>query len=189
MNRKVILIVVGVVAVLCICGVGGTLLLFNRAQQVISNTTSNDPEIVSAVAEDIVDYELPSSYTQSVSMSLLGVTMAGFTTQDEHNAILLFQIPPNNQINAEQFRQQMNEMAEKQTGESYSLDQTGTRQVTIRGQMVEMLIYEGTSSSGMVFRQMMGSFEGKNGPAWLMIIAPVNSWDQVSLDEFFDSIR
>ena len=80
-------------------------------------------------------------------------------------------------------------MAEKQTGESYNLEQTGSQQVIIRGQMVEMDIYEGTSSSGMVFRQMVGTFEGKNGTALLMIISPTDSWDQPSLDAFIASIR
>lgn len=189
MNRKVLLSIVGILVVLFICGVASALLLFNRAQQVISNTTSKDPEIVSEVADDIIDFELPASYTQSVSMSLLGITMAGFTTQDEHNAILLFKIPTNNQVSADQIRRQINEMAEKQTGESYSLEQTGSQQVTISGQTVNMDIYEGTSSSGMVFRQMMGTFEGKNGPAWLMILAPADSWDQAALDAFFASIH
>ena len=188
-NRKVILILVGTVVVLFVCGSVGTILLINRAQQVVANTASSNPETVSDVAEDIVDYELPPGYTQSITMSLDDLTMAGFTTEDEHNAILLVQIPSINSVSTVELRQQMNELVEKQTGESYILEQTGTQQVIIRGQTVEMEIYEGTSSSGMVFRQMMGTFNGKNGTAWLLIISPTDSWDQPTLDAFIASIR
>jgi hypothetical protein len=41
----------------------------------------------------------------------------------------------------------------------------------------------------MVYRQMIGTFEGKNDTAWLMIISPTDSWDQPSLDAFIASIR
>jgi hypothetical protein len=188
-NRKVILIVIGALFVFVICSGVGIIMLIARAQQVVANTASNNPETVSEVAEYIVDYQLPPDYTQSLTMSLDGITMAGFTTQDEHNAILLFQIPSKYPISTDEIRQQMNELAEKQTGEGYSLEQTDTQQVMIRGQAVEMDIYEGTSSSGKAYRQMMGSFNGKKGTTWLMIISPTNSWDQPSLDAFIASIR
>ena len=92
-NRKVILIIVGARDCFFHMQRAGTLLLINRAQQVVANTASNNPETVAQVAEHIVDYELPPGYTQSITMSLQRITMAGFTTQDDQNAILLVSNP------------------------------------------------------------------------------------------------
>jgi hypothetical protein len=189
LSRKILLIIGIVLAVLCICSIVGGLILVNRTGQFISNTTSNDPGKVAEVAQKIADYQLPSGYKEIVSMNLLGVSRAGFASKDEHIAIFMFQMPANTQMSSEQFRQQIQQMIERQTGQSIKLKEVGTRTVSIRSQSVEMSILEGSNSNGEIYRQMMGEFTGKGGPALLMISGSTANWDQASIDQFIKSLR
>jgi hypothetical protein len=62
--------------------------------------------------------------------------------------------------------------------------------MTIRGEQVEVVIYEGRSEgSDFVMRQLVTAFPGKDGTAMLMIMGPADGWDQDMIDEFIESIH
>ena len=61
--------------------------------------------------------------------------------------------------------------------------------MTLRGEEVEVTTYEGTDESGVVIRQLITSFPGKDGTAMLMIMGPAEGWDQAAIDDFIKSIR
>ncbi len=187
-ETKIILAVVIGLVVICACIGGGVVLMLARGGQILSNATSTQPQDVSAVAGKIADYTLPAGYKEAMSMSLLGVSMAGFSSDDDQTFIFLFQVPKGT-ISPDQFRQQVEQMAQNQLGSDYTLQPAGTQQATIRGQSVELQMYIGTRSSGESIRQMMGAFEGKGGPAWLMVFGPANAWDQAAVDAFIASLK
>jgi hypothetical protein len=60
---------------------------------------------------------------------------------------------------------------------------------TIRGEETQVAIYEGTDTNGIVLRQVITSFPGKDGTAMLMIMGPAELWDQDMIDAFIESIR
>lgn len=189
MNRKTILIILAVVGVLCICGVVAVLVIGNRLGKAIGSAVSNDPAAVQESASKIVDFDLPPSWTEAYSMSLMGVTMAGFASGDGETITFLFQMPSGTDTDSAQIQEQMRQMAEGQTNQSYSMQLVETRPITVRGQTVDLLIYQGTNSEGVSMQQWMTSFEGKTGPAWLMIIGSTAGWDQAGVDAFISSLR
>jgi len=61
---------------------------------------------------------------------------------------------------------------------------------TIRGQPVELFIYEGADREGTPVRQVVSQlFEGKSGLVMLLIMGPEAGWDQAEVEAFLQSIR
>ncbi len=189
MNRKTILIIVGVLVVVCLCLAGVGLFALNRAGNWIRQSTSTNPAEIAQTAREITDYTLPQGYKETVSMSFFNITMVVFTREDSTMSIFLLQMPVNSGLSSEQMKEQVQEFIETKTGRRYTLNYVGSQNVMIRGQTTEMFIYEGTSDQGESVRQMMGFFEGKNGPAWLMVTGNPNAWDQVGVESFIQSLR
>jgi hypothetical protein len=64
-----------------------------------------------------------------------------------------------------------------------------TRPVTVREQEVTLVISEGITSEGETYRQVTAAFQGKGGPALLMLSEPVTSWNQQVVDALIASIH
>jgi hypothetical protein len=163
--------------------------LVTQAGRFIGQTVSTDSEKTGQVAQEITDYTLPANYQESFSMSLLGISMAGFTSGDEDTFIMLFQFPPNASMSQEQMEEQLRQMGSQQTGQTYTLEKVGTLPRTIRGNPTEIGVYEGSNQSGTKVRQLIGVFEGKNGTAFLMVTGSIANWDQRSIDAFIASMK
>jgi hypothetical protein len=189
MSRKTALIILGVVAALCICVVVGGLLAVGAAGTLISRTVSSDPAKAAESAHAIADYTLPSGISERFSMSLFGISMVGFSNSNETLYFFLFQVPTSAQMDKDQLEQQMKQLSEQQTGQTYNLHQVGTQQAVIRGEPTELVVYEGESSNNVAYRQIIGAFQGKGGPAWIMIGGDINSWDQATVDSFISSLK
>ncbi len=190
MNRKtVIIIVVSVVVVICICSVIAGLLFLNRAGNFLKDASSTDPQEVGDTASEISDIQPPPGFVPSLSMNVMGIVMVGYTAPDQQTTVFLFQMPSGAQMSMDQFREQVGRIASQQSGENLTFEQVDTIQSTIRGQAVDLAVLEGSSSSGSTIRQLVGAFEGKGGPAWLIITGPANTWDQSSIDQFLNSMR
>ena len=63
------------------------------------------------------------------------------------------------------------------------------KNMVIRGEEVEVTIFEGTDTNGYVMRQLITSFPGKDGTAMLMIMSSPSTWDDKVIDDFIESIR
>jgi hypothetical protein len=61
--------------------------------------------------------------------------------------------------------------------------------MTIRGEEVEVVTYEGADESGNTMRQVITTFPGKNGTAMLMIMGDPQNWDKEEIDTFIESIH
>jgi hypothetical protein len=190
MNRKtLIIIIIAIAGVCCLCSAIFGILMVSRATSMIGQTISVDPQKTGQVARSITDYKLPANYQEAFSMSLLGVSMAGFSSKDNATMIMLFQFPQNSGLSQQQMEEQMRQMWSQQNRESYNIQKVGTIPTTIRGKPVEMSVYEGTSSNGKKVRQLIGLFEGKNGTALLMVAGDIDQWDQRSVNAFIASMR
>ena len=63
------------------------------------------------------------------------------------------------------------------------------RQMTIRGEEVDVTTFEGTDERGFVLRQIITTFPGKDGTALLMIMGAAQTWDEAEIDQFIESIH
>ena len=88
----------------------------------------------------------------------------------------------------------MNRNTKIAIGDAYSPDKldfqhVGSQTVTIRDRQVTFDIFEGGQADGERFRQVMGSFPGKNGTVMLMAVGPVDNWDEEAFEAFLESLR
>jgi hypothetical protein len=189
LNRKTLLIIGIIVAVLCICSVIAGAILLTQAGKLISQTISTDPAKIESSAQRITDYTLPEGYKETFGMDMFGVSMVGFSSVDNQQAIMLFQAPDTGEANREQLEQQMRQLGEQQMGQEYTLEKVDEVPVVIRGQETTLVIYEGTSKQGVEVRQEVAVFQGNNGLAFFMSVGPKSSWDTVAVNDFLNSMR
>ncbi len=64
-----------------------------------------------------------------------------------------------------------------------------TKKMTIRGEEVQVITYEGTGENGTVLRQLVTTFPGKGGTAMLMIMGDPQRWDKDTINKFIESIH
>jgi hypothetical protein len=190
-NTKIVLGIIGGLAILCICVSVVAYFALRKAGQAIEQAVVEDPAKVAQVAQDIVDYNLPPGYGEKFAMSLLGFDMVAFgPANSTDQMIMLMQFPKNAGLNQAQMEQQLKESLRQQTGQQNVQTQVVDQvEATIRDQAVTLTISEGTGSDGTVLRQMSGVFQGKNGVVMLMIMGDKQRWDQGAVNAFLASLR
>jgi hypothetical protein len=194
-NNKWIWIGLGAAALFCLCAVVAALLVFMRIGQQFREGMKTDPQGASEAAHAIADYELPEGYEEKVAMDFFVYTMVmmGPASSDSLSSssepmIMLaqFQMATNQQ----QMEEQMRRSFEQQSGRrGLQMKVVEVKQMTIRGEEVEVTTFEGTDDEGFVFRQVLTTFPGKDGTALLMIIGPAQTWDKEEIDQFIESIH
>jgi hypothetical protein len=70
-----------------------------------------------------------------------------------------------------------------------SLKVVETRELTVRGQTAAMVVSDGVNSDDQPYRQVTVAFQGKGGPALLVISEPTDRWNQENIDAFLASIH
>lgn len=191
-NLKIALIILAIVLILCLCLCAGGLLFFQIAGRSLSGAAvSTDPTQAAQVAGDIATFEVPPGFEQG-SLEFLGfqvVFLDGTGTQAD-TMILMMQFPQAMAVSPEQMRQQMELFANRQAGPlGLDLEQVGETEVQIKGEPVTFSILEGESDDGSEYRQWAGVFDGRGGPTYLSITAPLSDWDQALIDNFLASIE
>ncbi len=190
-NTKIVLgIVLGLVALCCV----GAIILTIASGYFINQVAEgfvNDPEQSAEVAQSIVNYELPAGFTEQGAMELLGIKAAFMTTTDENSIIMLMEFPAAMQMNQEEMEQQMEQaLSQRGNSQNFTLSPVSTEEVNINGQTVILSTSEGADDQGTEIRQVLGVFEGKSGnSAMLMIMGPINSWDEEGINSFIDSLQ
>lgn len=192
-NNRRIWIGLGAAALFCLCAVVVAGYLFLQMGRQLQAGLKTDPEGASGAARAIADYELPPGYQEQMAMNLLvysfvmiGPDSPGTTTGP---LIMLAQF---NQLGTsqEQMEQQIRQSFEQQSGRrGINMQVVKVEQITIRGQEVEVFTYEGTDENGVIIRQLITSFPGKDGTAMLMIMGSAESWDKDVIDDFVKSIH
>ena len=104
---------------------------------------------------------------------------------------MLMQIPTSDTTSREQMENRLLQMGKQQAfgNQNLTLRPAGTTSATIRGKQVALAVQEGTLQTGQGFREMVGVFDGNNGPAMLMIMGPTDTWDLKVVDQFIRSFR
>jgi hypothetical protein len=191
-NTKIVLIIVGILVVLCLCG---CILAFVALQSVgsfMEQSMVTDPAEVQQIGTKIADYEMPPGYSQEFGMSFFGFDLVGLASGDEQNGVLIFmmQFPTWANMDEAQMEQQLRQSIERETNTgNLNFREVSQSTVTIRDQQVTLTTREGTNDEGVTLRQVMGLFQGKGGPTMLMIMGNTENWDQAAIDAFIASIH
>lgn len=172
----------------CVAGLGGTLL----GTRVFGRALITNPDRVQAVGREIADYDVPSGYQELFAMNMLGVKIVaiGPAAPADFMMIMLMQLPPGLEVSQSEMERQIEQALARQTGLARAdMTEVGEEEALIKGEPVTLIVREGVTDDGEQMRQVTGLFEGKGGPAVLMVAGEVDAWDPEMVDRFIASIR
>ncbi len=155
--------------------------------------TISDLKIVTETAEiekigaEIASYEVPVGYYLSYGVSVAGYQAIGIDAKDSRH-ILLAQAPEGTEINLSEVKSQVNFNNKNHGNDKRELRVVGHTEAVIDGQTVTLTIGEGINSDNLPYREIYWLFEGRNGPAGVLISSPTSIWDQTMIDRFLASI-
>lgn len=197
-NKKVIVGVIAGAIALCICICVGGWIALKISGKVLQETMVKDtPEEAAATAKEIIDYELPLGYQEEMAMNMGFMQMVAIMdsqSADVKNArpqIIIASMSPNIEADEEEIRLQIQLSMQKSSNrQGYDVKLVEEQEVTIRGQQVNLMIYEGTDESGSPIKQIVsGLFDGKKSKVMLFIMGQESSWNQEEIDLFISSIK
>ncbi|HEU0295285.1 MAG TPA: hypothetical protein VFR47_21270 [Anaerolineales bacterium] len=159
----------------------------NWAEQSVSES----PEVAVRVGSEIADYELPNGFGSPYSVHFGDVTMVGYQSENGKSHILLAQFPEGTSINVDEMLKEISEYSDEPNSIWYNTETTLIEQktVTICGQETTLNISEGKSSDGTIYRSATATFQGRSGPALVLVAAPIDEWDIEMVDTFIESIQ
>ena len=172
----------------CVAGLGGTLL----GTRVLGRALITNPDRVQAVGREIADYDVPSDYQELFAMNMLGVKIVaiGPAAPADFMMIMLMQLPSGLEVSQSEMERQIEQALARQTGLARAdMTEVGEEEAIIKGEPVTLIVREGVTDDGEQMRQVTGLFEGKDGPALLMVAGEVDAWDPEMVDRFIASIR
>ena len=191
-NTKIALGIIGGIVVLCTCiSVLGFFALRQFGQNFGENAIAENPEDAKALAESMIDYDLPPGYAEEGGFNMFFAKMVFIEDATAYGpTIMLTQYLTAAYANDPQMQQQLQEQMVKSFGTGDTdFTLVGEKVVTIRDQEVTFLIYEG-ESYGTQMRQMFSiPFEGKSGTIMVMIMGTVEGWNEEEIDAFLESLR
>ena len=148
---------------------------------------SSNADQVASAASAIADFEPPAGYSSDFTATLMGYTVAAYNPGDGHSHLYLVQ--SEEESDAEKLAQMLSELVPGSSDWNTRLTVIENRPATLRGQETTLIISDGVDSQGETYRQVTAAFQGKGGPALLVLSEPVESWDQSEVDAFIASIQ
>jgi hypothetical protein len=197
-NTKIaIAIGIGLV-VLCICVcVGGWIALTITGSALGDTMAVDSPEEAAAVAQSVIDYDLPPGYQEEMAINVLFMKMVVINKGDLSSGspstltIFIVGMPSDMAMDEDEVRLQFQrQMRQAMNRQDWHLRLVDEEMATIRGQEVSLFLYEGTDDMGAELKQVVSSvFEGKNGNVMFWIMGLESEWDQTEIDAFINSLR
>ncbi|MBI1900231.1 MAG: hypothetical protein HYS13_03825 [Planctomycetia bacterium] len=204
-NRgPLIFLIVGLSAVLLMlgCCAGGVYFAVRTGRQVVQTARdayTTSPAAVRARAKDIADFQAPTGFSPAVSMKLKNplsgenVTTMVVYTDNAGGGIVFYQLGAGlfDERQREQVQRQMEQQSAMQ-GAPVNLSVQSRQVVTynVRGKPCEFVLIKGKdNASGKEMWQVCGAFEGKEGPAMLMIILDAQQYDEEDVRLIAESVK
>ena len=148
---------------------------------------TDDSQHVAKLASKIADFDLPEGYTPEFSAEMLGYTLAAYKRASGPSH--LYFIQSENEADGKELERMLTQLAPGVSDPNTRLTVIENRTTTVRGQEVALVVSEGTNSENVAYRQLTVGFQGKGGPAMLVLSESVELWDQASVDAFLQSIQ
>ena len=148
---------------------------------------TNDSQHVAELASKIVDFEAPQGYTSEFSAEMAGYILATYkgTSGPSH----LYLIQSEKEVDGEELQRMLTQLAPGSRDPNTRMTVIENRPVSVRGQEATLVISDGVNHEGESYRQGMVAFQGKGGPALLVISESLDLWDQSAVDVFIASIK
>jgi len=148
---------------------------------------TNDVQHVTKLASKIADFDLPVAYTPEFSAEMAGYTLAAYKGASDPSHLYLIQ--SGKASDGEELERMLTQLAPGASDPNTRMTVVENRPATIRGQDVTLVISDGTNSEGESYRQITAAFQGKGGPALLVLSESTENWDQSAVEAFIASIQ
>jgi hypothetical protein len=144
-------------------------------------------EEVSKAASEIADFVPPAGYASDFTAQLAGYRVVAYNPGDGHSHLYLIQ--SEKETDREKLAQMLGDLVPGSSDSNTRLTVIENRIATIRAQATTLIISDGVNSEGATYRQITAAFQGKGGPALLVLSEPTERWDQSMIDTFITSIK
>ena len=148
---------------------------------------TSDSKHVTKLASKIADFDPPAGYASEFSAEMLGYTLAAY--KGASGPSHLFLIQSEKESDGEELERMLTQLAPGSSDPNTRMTVIENRIATVRGQEVAVVVSEGVNSENISYRQITVGFQGKGGPALLVLSETVESWDQAAVDTFLASIQ
>jgi hypothetical protein len=118
---------------------------------------------------------------------LLGYSVAAYHPGDGHSHLYLIQ--SEKESDQEKLAEMLGQLVPGSSDPKSRLTVVESRPAILRGQEATIILSDGTNSDGEPYRQVTAAFEGKGGPALLVLSEPSERWNQSTVDTFIASLR
>jgi hypothetical protein len=202
-NTKIVLIVAAaVLLVLCFCAlmsVWVATVVFRNASFTASPArieTSQGPAVriqpgqPDTTGGDIANFTLPEGWRSEYAMKIAGFQLAGYKPDSGTGHIVFALIPETSSTSTEDLAREIQSLAGSQ---GYRWNQTKMnvverKPVTVHDQASQLVISEGSSSSG-AWREAMTTYRGAQGLVLVIYGMPRDAYDQGEVDALLASIH
>jgi hypothetical protein len=194
-NAKIILIVIAAIVFICICTcvialATVTISSIQLVRWADHNVTEDFGDAI-RIGSEIADFEVPSGYNTPYGLHFGDITLVGYKTQNERSMLFLAQFPQGTSINLDEMLRLIQEGSGNPDSIWFSTQTTLLEQksVRIRRQETTLNISEGISVEGTPYRAATATFQGRGGPAVVLIASPLDEWDIEAVEAFIASIQ
>ena len=146
-----------------------------------------DDEKISKAASDIADFSLPAGYSPEFTAQLAGYTTVAYNPGDGHSHLYLIQ--SEKETDKEELAATLANLIPGSSDRNTRLTVIENRAATVRGQTANVIVSDGINSEGGSYRQITVAFQGKGGPALLVLSEPIERWDDATMDTLLASIQ
>ncbi len=150
-------------------------------------STENKSRDVSQTASQLADFSLPSGYAPEFAGKIGNYTAVSYNPGDGHSHLYLIQ--SQDAKDREELSKMLTSLVPGSVDWRARMKVFENRTVTMRGQAATVVISDGVNSEGQSYRQVTAGFQGKGGPALLVIEEPLTRWDQATVDAFIASFK
>lgn len=147
---------------------------------------ANSEEVAKAAA-GIAEFALPANYAPEFTAQLGSYTAVSYNPGDGRSHLYLIQ--SKKEADREKLAQTLADLLPGSSDPNTRLTVIENRAATIRGEAATVVISEGVNHDGKTYRQVTVAFQGKGGPALLVLSEPSESWDPSTVDSLLASIQ
>ncbi|HRE27377.1 MAG TPA: hypothetical protein PK954_12135 [Anaerolineales bacterium] len=133
------------------------------------------------VQERIAGLDVPDDFHPAYGLDLGSSRIAGFDGADQRSHLVLAEAPLSIGATAP-----MPWVTRPNTDD---LNVIALRSTVARGRPATIAIALGVSNDGLAYRVVSLAFEGRNGPALLVLNTPESEWDEAAVDALIGSLR
>lgn len=153
----------------------------------LSRLAEDEPTSVAEVGRSIADYDVPADYREEYAIQVADFSLVAYRNKNQSGHIYLIQFPEAIEVDPVALAQQLYEMADARSWNE--LVAVYHIPCSIRGQAATLIISEGFSHDRHRYRSASAVFAGNGGQALVNISGPADSWDQVMVDTFVQSLH